>query len=55
MHVDIITRNVAKANRLLANMNIAGSVRNPRTKLVISDSHTGLESAVRQSFTGVSW
>src|SRR5699024_11329766 len=25
------------------------------TKLVISDSHTGLVSAIRQSFTGVSW
>ncbi|RLL40115.1 sensor histidine kinase [Oceanobacillus piezotolerans] len=29
MNVDIIARNVAKANRLLANMNIAGSMRNP--------------------------
>src|SRR5699024_10327807 len=25
------------------------------TKLVISDSHTGLVSDIRQSFTGVSW
>lgn len=29
MNVDIIARNVTKANRLLANMNIAGSIRNP--------------------------
>lgn len=37
LNVDIITRNIAKANRLLANMNIAGSIRNP---IAIKDETT---------------
>lgn len=47
MNLDIITRNVAKANRLLANMNIAGSIRNPiaiKDETILSDLINEIES-----------
>ncbi|MBN6189442.1 HAMP domain-containing histidine kinase [Aneurinibacillus sp. BA2021] len=47
MSVDIIVRNVAKANRLLTNMNIAGGVRNPvaiKDEISLSDLIYELET-----------
>lgn len=47
MNVDIIARNVAKANRLLANMNVAGSIKNPvaiKDGTTISDLIKEIES-----------